>query len=74
MDLTRTALGTWSGGRHLRLGEPLDEQAFMTLIRKTLTEAGQSDVMLSGDRTLPILLVEDTEDLRDASATTSQRR
>ncbi len=33
MDLTRTALGTWSGGRHLRFGEPLDEELFITLIR-----------------------------------------
>jgi len=46
-----------------------DLDIFMTLIHKTLTEASRSDVMLSGDRTLPILLVDDTEEMRDATTT-----
>ena len=33
MDLTRTAFGTWSGGRYLHLGEPLAEERFIHLIQ-----------------------------------------
>ncbi len=33
MDLTRTAYGTWSGGRFMRFGEPLTEDRFLQLIR-----------------------------------------
>jgi DNA-binding response OmpR family regulator len=42
-----------------------DLDIFMTFIHKTFTEASQADMILSGDRTLPILVVDDTEDLRD---------
>ena len=33
MDLTRTAYGTWSGGRFMHFGEPLDEQRFLKVIQ-----------------------------------------
>jgi aryl-alcohol dehydrogenase-like predicted oxidoreductase len=33
MDLTRTAYGTWSGGRFMHFGEPLPEDRFINLIR-----------------------------------------
>jgi aryl-alcohol dehydrogenase-like predicted oxidoreductase len=33
MDPTRTALGTWSGGRFMHFGEPLDEQRLAALLR-----------------------------------------
>ncbi|MFN0068435.1 MAG: aldo/keto reductase [Limisphaerales bacterium] len=34
MDLTRTALGTWSGGRFMHFGEPLDEARHLGLFRR----------------------------------------
>ncbi len=33
MDLTRTAYGTWSGGRFMHFGEPLDDDRFLGAIR-----------------------------------------
>ncbi|MSU20569.1 MAG: aldo/keto reductase [Pedosphaera sp.] len=33
MDLTRTAYGTWNGGRFMHFGEPLDEERFLKVIR-----------------------------------------
>ena len=33
MDLTRTAYGTWSGGRFMHFGEPLDDTRFLGAIR-----------------------------------------
>ena len=33
MDLTRTAYGTWSGGRFMRFGEALEEERFVNVIR-----------------------------------------
>jgi aryl-alcohol dehydrogenase-like predicted oxidoreductase len=33
MDLTRTAYGTWSGGRFMHFGEPLDDTRFIAAIR-----------------------------------------
>jgi len=33
MDLTRTAYGTWSGGRFMHFGEPLDDERFLRVIR-----------------------------------------
>ena len=33
MDLTRTAYGTWSGGRFMNFGEPLAEERFLQAIR-----------------------------------------
>src|SRR5436853_296852 len=33
MDLTRTAFGTWSGGRFMHFGEPLDDKRFLNVIR-----------------------------------------
>jgi aryl-alcohol dehydrogenase-like predicted oxidoreductase len=34
MDLTRSALGTWSGGRFMHFGEPLDEARYLALFRR----------------------------------------
>ena len=33
MDLTRTAYGTWSGGRYMHFGEPLSEERFIKTIQ-----------------------------------------
>ena len=33
MDLTRTAYGTWSGGRFMHFGEPLDDARYFSAIR-----------------------------------------
>ena len=33
MDLTRTAYGTWSGGRYMHFGEPLPEERFIKVIQ-----------------------------------------
>ena len=33
MDPTRTALGTWSGGRFMHFGEPLDDERLLALYR-----------------------------------------
>src|SRR5262245_53538231 len=33
MDLTRTAYGTWSGGRFMHFGEPLPDDRFLQAIR-----------------------------------------
>ncbi|MGE9266512.1 MAG: aldo/keto reductase, partial [Verrucomicrobiales bacterium] len=33
MDLTRTAYGTWSGGRYMHFGETLDEERYQACIR-----------------------------------------
>lgn len=34
MNLTRTAFGTWNGGRFMHFGTPLDESHFVELIRR----------------------------------------
>ncbi|MCI0537457.1 MAG: aldo/keto reductase [Verrucomicrobiales bacterium] len=58
MDLTRTAYGTWSGGRFMHFGEPLDDERFLQVIRLAYDQgirtfmtadvygAGQADEML----------------------------
>lgn len=33
MDLTRTAYGTWNGGRYMHFGEPLSEERFLKTIQ-----------------------------------------
>jgi hypothetical protein len=33
MDLTRTAYGTWNGGRYMHFGEPLSEDQFVAAIQ-----------------------------------------
>src|SRR5438552_149554 len=59
MDFTRTAYGTWSGGRFMHFGEPLDDERFVSAIQfayengiRTFLTAdvygnGQADEMLS---------------------------
>ena len=33
MEPGRTAIGTWSGGRFMHFGEPLDEERLIALLR-----------------------------------------
>ena len=33
MDLTRTAFGTWSGGRFMHFGESISDERFLELIQ-----------------------------------------
>ena len=33
LDPTRTAVGTWSGGRFMHFGEPLDDERFLSIAR-----------------------------------------
>jgi aryl-alcohol dehydrogenase-like predicted oxidoreductase len=57
LDPTHTAVGTWSGGRFMRFGEPLPDERFLALIRPddqvrtVLTAdtygAGEADSLLS---------------------------
>ena len=58
MDLTRTAYGTWSGGRFMPFGEPLDKTRYLRVIRHAYDQGirtfmtadvygnGQADEML----------------------------
>ena len=46
--------------------KPLDLDTFLPLIQKTLTLASQADTLLSRDPTLPILVVDDRDDLRES--------
>lgn len=48
---------------------PFELDMVVRLVRRTLAMAGQADMIASGDRTLPILLVEDTDDLRESTTT-----
>lgn len=52
--------------------KPFNVETFLNLVRETLMEASQSSMISSGDRTLPILLVDDDEELRDNFATVLQ--
>ncbi len=45
--------------------KPFDVETFSNLVRKTLLEASQSSTIFSGDHTLPILIVDDNEELCD---------
>jgi aryl-alcohol dehydrogenase-like predicted oxidoreductase len=45
LDPTRTAVGTWSGGRFMHFGEPLDDERFRALIRP----GGGIDTVLTAD-------------------------
>jgi aryl-alcohol dehydrogenase-like predicted oxidoreductase len=45
MDPTRTAVGTWSGGRFMHFGEALDDERFLALIRP----GGGIDTVLTAD-------------------------
>ena len=58
MNLTRTAYGTWSGGRFMHFGLPLDEERYLNAIRHAYDKgirtfmtadtygAGEADTML----------------------------
>jgi aryl-alcohol dehydrogenase-like predicted oxidoreductase len=45
MDPTTTALGTWSGGRFMHFGEPLEEERLRTLLRP----GGGIDTLIGAD-------------------------
>ncbi len=45
MDPTRTAIGTWSGGRFMHFGEPLSEARFTALVRP----GGGIDTVITAD-------------------------
>ena len=45
VDPGRTAIGTWSGGRFMHFGEPIDEQRLATLLRP----GGGIDTVISAD-------------------------
>jgi DNA-binding response OmpR family regulator len=49
--------------------KPFNPNIFLTLVQETLTLASQAGLIFSGDRPLPVLVVDDTEDLRDAITT-----
>jgi DNA-binding response OmpR family regulator len=49
--------------------KPFDVETLVEMVSKTLMEARQRTMLLSGDRTLPILLVDNDDDLRDTFAT-----
>ena len=44
-DLTPTAVGTWSGGRFMHFGEPLDDERFAALVRP----GGGIDTVITAD-------------------------
>ena len=45
LDPTHAALGTWSGGRFMHFGEPLDDERFLQLI----TPDAQIPTVLTAD-------------------------
>jgi aryl-alcohol dehydrogenase-like predicted oxidoreductase len=45
LDPTRTAVGTWSGGRFMHFGEPLDDERLAALLRPD----GQIRTVLTAD-------------------------
>jgi PleD family two-component response regulator len=51
------------------INKPLDFDTFLPLVQKTLALASQTGVLFSSDRVLPILVVEDQKDLREAVTT-----
>jgi DNA-binding response OmpR family regulator len=56
--------------RYIRVvNKPFDLDPFLLLVRHTLTLASWAGVISFRDRSSPILVVEDTEDLREALAT-----
>jgi aryl-alcohol dehydrogenase-like predicted oxidoreductase len=50
-DLGQTAVGTWSGGRFMRFGEPVDDERFARLVRpdEAISTVITADVYGSGD-------------------------
>lgn len=52
--------------------KPFDLDKFLPLVQITLTLESQASVILSSDHILPILVVEDTKDLRETLATVLQ--
>jgi DNA-binding NtrC family response regulator len=49
--------------------QPFDLDTFLKCVQQTVRLANQSNLIASRDRTLPILLVDDAEDLREGLAT-----
>ena len=62
-DLGQTAVGTWSGGRFMRFGEPVDDQRFAALVRpdEGISTVITADVYGSGEAyELEFLLLDGT--------------
>jgi DNA-binding response OmpR family regulator len=51
------------------VNKPFELGTFLPLVQQTLTLASQAGAIFASNRALPILIVEDTEDLREALAT-----
>ncbi|MEP6989157.1 MAG: response regulator [Chloroflexota bacterium] len=49
--------------------KPFDLDRLVALVQKSLLQASQTDVIFANDRTLPILVVDDTDDLRESTTT-----
>ena len=51
MDPTKTAIGTWSGGRYMHFGEPLESERLQALLRpgEGIDTVITADVYGSGD-------------------------
>ena len=51
LDLGQTAVGTWSGGRFMRFGEPVDDERFAALVRpdEAISTVITADVYGSGE-------------------------
>jgi DNA-binding response OmpR family regulator len=47
--------------------QPFDLDSFVALVHKILTQANQAGVICSDNRTLPILVVDDEEDIRETT-------
>ena len=54
LDPTTTAVGTWSGGRFMHFGQPLDDERFLALI--------------APDRSIPTVLTADVYGAGEADA------
>src|SRR6187399_3746133 len=44
MNLTRTAFGSWSGGRFMHFGEALDDQRYIDVVRRSYEEGTRTFV------------------------------
>src|SRR5260221_12790979 len=52
MELTRTAYGTWSGGRFMHFGEPLSDERFLGAIRHAYERVVRTFMTADGNATV----------------------
>ena len=50
MDLTRTAFGSWSGGRFMHFGEALDDERYCALVRRSYDKGTRTFVTATSSR------------------------